>query len=123
MIKSKIITLFEKAIKVVPIQEFDPQTPFTIFITNLGTVLQDLGPRPYHDDKHLPVYEVLGELEENVRIAFFQKRAFNQLEGSYVGNGMYAVFSFKELRKNEDGTYVAYYKYEYLTCDYMEFLN
>lgn len=117
------IKLNEKTIKVIPFNEFDPMAPFSISITNLDEVLGDLGPRPYHDDKHLSVYEVLGELEDNARIAYFQKRAFKPLEGIHYSNEHYAAFSFKELQKKEDGTFVACYKYEYLTCDYMDFLN
>lgn len=102
---------------VVPIVEFHNKALFTICITNYGRALQDLGPRPYQDNKYLSFFEVLGILESNAREAYFEKQAFNPIEMIYYGNDFYAVFSLKELRKTADGIFEACYKYEHLTCE------
>lgn len=102
---------------VVPIVEFDNKALFTICITNFDRALKDLGPRIYHDDKFLSVFEVLDDLEIDARYAYFKKQAFNLVEKIYYGNNRYAVFSFKELRKTKDGIFEACYKYEHLTCE------
>lgn len=114
------ILLKEKTELFVPSEEHDSMAPFAISITNIGTLLQDLGPRCYQDVQRQSVFEMLYELEDNARIAYFQKKAFNKIEAIYYGNEHCAVFSFKELRKTENGAFEACYEYKYLTCDIEE---
>lgn len=92
-------------------KDIDIKAPVTIFITNLGSALKALGPRTLEDDEHYPVYDILGALEDKARCAF-ANRCFDEIELIHTGEDLYAFFLFKELRKLEDGTYIAYYLFD-----------
>lgn len=111
--RSKAIQPCLKMVNTFRPQDVDIKAPFTIFTMNLGNLLHLLGPRSFGDCKHLSVFEILGDLEDNARIAF-QKRTFDSVVDINVGDDHYAVFYFKELRKLEDGTYAACYEFEYV---------
>lgn len=107
----KPIEGYQKTVNVFLHKDIDIDAHFTIFTTNLGIVLQAIGPRKIDDVDQNSVYEVLNELETVARNSFVC-RNFDDVELIKVKDGFYAVFYFKGLRKLEDGTYAAYYEFE-----------
>lgn len=110
----QIIHAYQKTVHQYLGKDIDIKAHFTIFTTNLGIVLQAIGPRKIDDEEQNSVYEVLNELESTARNSFLC-RNFDDVELIKVKDGFYAVFYFKGLRKLEDGTYVAYYEFERVT--------
>lgn len=107
----QIITAYQKTVHQYLGKDIDIMAHFTIFTTNLGIVLQAIGPRKIDDEEQNSVYEVLNELENVARNSFLCHN-FDDVEFIKVKDGFYAVFYFKGLRKLEDGTYAAYYEFE-----------
>ena len=108
---SQAITPYPKTVNVYLNMDVDIKAPFSVLVTNIGSVLHALGPRKLDDERLTPVYEVLAELESQARENFIS-HSFDELELIKVEKGRYAVFCFKELRKHGDGTYAAYYEYD-----------
>lgn len=107
---SKVIKAYEQNGYAYLKKDVDTNAPIYVKVINMDEFLNAYGPRILDDMDSNSAYEILGELEQTARCNFYQLY-FKDEEFAHADDLNFVMFRFKELRKLENGAYIAYYEF------------